>query len=97
MCPSKANCRAPTFSRNRPCASSASCLGSCCPSTTAVQHMAPRDPEHIAGYRAQLDIGVLQHLLDPIGKTGQHLPDFHSHPRQVSQTSNDLWRNKTRL
>ena len=48
-------------------------------------HGPARDPQHVAGDVAQLDVGVLQHLLDPVGHRGAVADQLGPLSRQVAE------------
>src|SRR2546426_9910541 len=59
-----------------------------------VEHGAPGDPEDITGHRRQLDAGVFEHLLEPIGLAGVLADQRGAIAREITQFSDRRWRHK---
>ena len=61
-----------------------------------LDHLASRRPHHITGYRAQLDVGCLQHLLDAVVDRVSLLHQLSLLTRQIAQLALLAVGNKTR-
>jgi hypothetical protein len=55
------------------------------PTHQCLQHRPARDSQHVGGHTAQLDPGVLQHLVQPLGLTGALIDQRLAVAGQVAQ------------
>jgi hypothetical protein len=58
-------------------------------------HVPPRDGQDLGGHRAELDAGVLEHLLHALGLGGAHVHDGFATPGQGSQLADGRRRHQT--
>ena len=69
-------------------------LGVAFPGDQRRQHRPPGDPEDVAGDHAQLDLGVLQQLLDPLLLGGPRRHQVHAVAGHLSQLPGRSWGTK---
>ena len=60
------------------------------PGDQRLQHISARDPQDVCRHAGQLDVSVLQHLLDAVGRGSPLLEQLRPLPRQVAQLADRL-------